>query len=78
MLRCHNTFEMEKAKACFLFSSHPEFSVRYREEQHQAGDRCSFLLISQLLVLLENTACMQNLLRLPFTGLGIQRLCMDK
>lgn len=42
MLRCHNTFEMEKAKACFLFSSHPEFSVRYREEHHQAGDRCSF------------------------------------
>lgn len=45
MVRCHNTFEMEKAKVCFLFLPICEFSVRYREEpQHQAGDQCSSLL----------------------------------
>lgn len=45
MLKCYNTFEMGKAKACFLFLPHCEFSVRYREEpEHQVKDGCSSLL----------------------------------
>lgn len=44
MLRCYNTFELGKAKACFLLPF-CEFSARYREEaERQARDGCSPLL----------------------------------
>lgn len=45
MLRCYNTFELGKAKACFLLLPLCEFSARYREEaERQARDGCSPLL----------------------------------
>lgn len=44
MLWCHNTLEMGKARAYFLFLPICEFSARYREEPHEAGDRCRSLL----------------------------------
>lgn len=80
MLRCYNTFEMGKAKlVSFFFPS--VSSVRGTGKNQNTRSRIDAVPcfhISQNLVLLQNTAHMQKLFRLSFTGLAIQHLHTDE
>ena len=78
-LRCHNTFEMGKAKVSFLLLPLCEFSAKYREEpQHQVKDGRNSLLPYFPV----SSPILKNSLHVKafqaFTGPGIQRLHVDE
>lgn len=79
MVTCHNTFQMGKAKACFLFLPLCEFSVRQREEsEHQVKEGC-LCPYTPVFSPVPNMGGMQKFLRLVLVrGLGIQHLQMDE